>query len=109
MGLILLAMGVQCVAADASMTCSHPEFRAPRRPWWATAGSGPTRRRGVPGFKSCVERYPGYSADFFDGKHYVLQGTSWATDNGLIRRSFRNWYQGRVPFVFRQVPLRRLT
>ncbi len=40
------------------------------------------------------------SADFFDGKHYVLKGASWATDAQLIRRSFRNWYQARYPYVF---------
>ena len=44
--------------------------------------------------------YPGYSADFFDGKHYVLKGASWATDVKLVRRSFRNWYQARYPHVF---------
>jgi ergothioneine biosynthesis protein EgtB len=55
---------------------------------------------GFPGFKAYIERYPGYSADFFDGKHYVLKGASWATDGALVRRSFRNWYQARYPFVF---------
>ena len=55
---------------------------------------------GFPGFKAYIERYPGYSADFFDGKHYVLKGASWATADRLVRRSFRNWYQARYPFVF---------
>ena len=55
---------------------------------------------GFPGFKAYIERYPGYSADFFDGKHYVLKGASWATADDLVRRSFRNWYQARYPFVF---------
>jgi ergothioneine biosynthesis protein EgtB len=55
---------------------------------------------GFPGFKAYIERYPGYSADFFDGKHYVLKGASWATDGGLVRKSFRNWYQARYPYVF---------
>jgi ergothioneine biosynthesis protein EgtB len=53
-----------------------------------------------PGFDAYIPRYPGYSADFFDGKHYVLKGASWATDAQLIRRSFRNWYQARYPYVF---------
>jgi len=44
--------------------------------------------------------YPGYSADFFDGKHFVLKGGSWATDKVMIRRSFRNWYQAHYPYVF---------
>ena len=53
-----------------------------------------------PGFDAYIPGYPGYSADFFDGKHYVLKGASWATDAQLIRRSFRNWYQARYPYVF---------
>ncbi len=55
---------------------------------------------GFPGFKAYIERYPGYSADFFDGKHYVLKGASWATADDLVRPSFRNWYQAHYPFVF---------
>jgi ergothioneine biosynthesis protein EgtB len=53
-----------------------------------------------PGFRAYIPGYPGYSADFFDGKHYVLKGASWATDSRLLRRSFRNWYQARYPYVF---------
>jgi ergothioneine biosynthesis protein EgtB len=53
-----------------------------------------------PGFDAYIPGYPGYSADFFDAKHYVLKGASWATDAQLIRRSFRNWYQARYPYVF---------
>jgi ergothioneine biosynthesis protein EgtB len=53
-----------------------------------------------PGFRAYIPGYPGYSADFFDGKHYVVKGASWATDSGLLRRSFRNWYQARYPYVF---------
>lgn len=47
------------------------------------------------------EVYPGYSADFFDGKHNVLLGASWATHPIIAeRRSFRNWYQRAYPYVF---------
>jgi formylglycine-generating enzyme required for sulfatase activity len=53
-----------------------------------------------PGFRPCLPTYPGYSQDFFDGHHYVLKGASWATDDLLLRRSFRNWYQPRYPYVF---------
>ena len=53
-----------------------------------------------PGFEAYIARYPGYSADFFDGKHFVLKGGSWATGAPLTRRSFRNWYQGHYPYVF---------
>jgi ergothioneine biosynthesis protein EgtB len=52
------------------------------------------------GFQAYIPGYPGYSADFFDGKHFVLKGASWATDAALVRRSFRNWYQARYPYVF---------
>ena len=55
---------------------------------------------GLPGFKAYIERYPGYSADFFDGKHYVLKGASWATAADLVRASFRNWFQAHYPYVF---------
>lgn len=44
--------------------------------------------------------YRGYSADFFDGRHYVLKGGSPATDVGLLRPSFRNWFQPHYPFVY---------
>lgn len=54
----------------------------------------------LPGFRAFIPGYPGYSADFFDAKHCVLKGASWATDSQLVRRSFRNWYQARYPYVF---------
>jgi len=53
-----------------------------------------------PGFKPLVDSYPNYSSDFFDGKHFVLKGASWATSAELLRPSFRNWYQARYPYVF---------
>lgn len=43
--------------------------------------------------------YPGYSADFFDGKHFVMKGASWVTDRQLVRRSFRNWFYGHYPYM----------
>jgi ergothioneine biosynthesis protein EgtB len=52
-----------------------------------------------PGFVP-QKTYPEYSADFFDGKHFVLKGASWATAARLIRPSFRNWYQAHYPYVF---------
>jgi formylglycine-generating enzyme required for sulfatase activity len=55
---------------------------------------------GFPGFDACIRGYPGYSADFFDGKHYVLKGASWATARDLVRPSFRNWFQPHYPYVF---------
>src|SRR3989441_6541184 len=62
---------------------------------WTESVFGP-----FPGFTAHIPGYPGYSADFFDGKHYVLKGASWATAANLIRPSFRNWYQARYPYVF---------
>jgi ergothioneine biosynthesis protein EgtB len=53
-----------------------------------------------PGFDPYIPGYAGYSADFFDAKHYVLKGASWATDAQLVRRTFRNWYQARYPYIF---------
>jgi ergothioneine biosynthesis protein EgtB len=53
----------------------------------------------LPGF-SPMAAYPDYSRDFFDGKHFVVKGASWATAAELIRPSFRNWYQARYPYVF---------
>ena len=44
--------------------------------------------------------YPRYSADFFDGRHFVLKGASPATPAALLRRTFRNWFQPRYPYVF---------
>ena len=44
--------------------------------------------------------YPGYSADFFDGKHYVMKGASPRTGACMLRRSFRNWFQPHYPFVY---------
>lgn len=53
-----------------------------------------------PGFTPWARTYPGYSADFFDGTHYVMLGASWATDRALVRPSFRNWFQPHYPYVF---------
>jgi formylglycine-generating enzyme required for sulfatase activity len=52
-----------------------------------------------PGFAPMAS-YPEYSKDFFDGKHFVIKGGSWATAAELIRPSFRNWYQAHYPYVF---------
>jgi ergothioneine biosynthesis protein EgtB len=52
-----------------------------------------------PGFAP-MPNYRGYSQDFFDGRHFVLLGASWATDEVFLRPSFRNWFQPHYPFVF---------
>ena len=43
--------------------------------------------------------YPGYSANFFDGKHYVMKGGAARTAACLLRRSFRNWFQAHYPYI----------
>jgi gamma-glutamyl hercynylcysteine S-oxide synthase len=44
--------------------------------------------------------YPGYSANFFDGKHYVIKGGSGRTAACMLRRSFRNWFQAHYQYVY---------
>jgi formylglycine-generating enzyme required for sulfatase activity len=54
---------------------------------------------GFPGFQPFAH-YPGYSADFFDGRHFVLKGASPVTPTALTRRSFRNWFQDRYRYAY---------
>jgi formylglycine-generating enzyme required for sulfatase activity len=44
--------------------------------------------------------YPGYSADFFDGQHYVLKGASPRTAAVFTRSSFRNWFRSDYPYMY---------
>lgn len=52
-----------------------------------------------PGFEA-FSFYPGYSADFFDGQHYVIKGGSSRTARSILRRSFRNWFQPHYQYVY---------
>ena len=61
---------------------------------WTSTVFGP-----FPGFEAMAS-YPEYSADFFDGQHYVLKGASPATARELIRPSFRNWFRPNYPYVY---------
>jgi formylglycine-generating enzyme required for sulfatase activity len=54
---------------------------------------------GFAGFRP-MPSYPEYSADFFDGKHYVMKGASPATARELVRRSLRNWFRPTYPYVY---------
>ncbi|KAL4806271.1 C-type lectin protein [Aspergillus unguis] len=50
------------------------------------------------GFKA-MEIYPGYTSDFFDGKHNIILGGSWATHPRIAgRTTFMNWYQRNYPY-----------
>jgi ergothioneine biosynthesis protein EgtB len=61
---------------------------------WTSTPFGP-----LPGFTP-FPFYKGYSADFFDGKHFVMKGGSARTDASMLRRSFRNWFQPHYPYVY---------
>jgi iron(II)-dependent oxidoreductase len=52
-----------------------------------------------PGFQT-FSYYPGYSANFFDGKHFVIKGGSARSASAFLRRSFRNWFQPHYQYVY---------
>ncbi|KAF9272712.1 hypothetical protein BGZ88_004478 [Linnemannia elongata] len=82
--------------STASSNSFH--FSGPGGLWdWTSTTFAPLDKEG---FKTST-LYPGYSTDFFDEKHMVVLGASWATHPRIAeRRSFRNWYQANYPFVF---------
>ena len=105
-------------AIDAAPSAAHGNFGGERndpvpagsRPEGASAwgvlelvGNGwewtSTPFAGFDGFAPMAS-YPRYSADFFDGRHFVLKGASPATPVPLVRRTFRNWFQARYPYVY---------
>jgi iron(II)-dependent oxidoreductase len=49
---------------------------------------------------SAMASYPEYSADFFDGQHFVMKGASPVTARELLRPTFRNWFRARYPYVY---------
>jgi gamma-glutamyl hercynylcysteine S-oxide synthase len=52
-----------------------------------------------PGFEP-FPFYRGYSADFFDGKHFVMKGGSALTAACMLRATFRNWFQAHYQYVY---------
>jgi ergothioneine biosynthesis protein EgtB len=87
---------------DPEPAGSHPEGQSA---WgiedlvgngWEWTGSAFTP---FPGFRA-MPSYPEYSADFFDGAHFVLKGASPATARELLRPTFRNWFRSRYPYVY---------
>jgi len=87
---------------DPAPAGSHPEGRSAwgvadlvGNGWeWTSTPFGP-----FPGFRPMAS-YPQYSADFFDGEHFVLKGASPATARELLRPTFRNWFRARYPYVY---------
>jgi ergothioneine biosynthesis protein EgtB len=61
---------------------------------WTSSVFGP-----FPGFEP-FPFYLGYSANFFDGKHFLMKGGSAQTAACMLRRSFRNWFQSHYPHVY---------
>ncbi len=61
---------------------------------WTSSSFGP-----LPGFQPFAF-YTGYSANFFDRKHFVLKGGSSRTAACMLRRSFRNWFQPHYPYIY---------
>ncbi|KIH91752.1 N-methyltransferase [Sporothrix brasiliensis 5110] len=60
--------------------------------------SSPLRRHD--GFEP-MRLYPGYTADFFDEKHNIVLGGSWATHPRISgRKSFVNWYQRNYQYAW---------
>ncbi|HYS03641.1 MAG TPA: SUMF1/EgtB/PvdO family nonheme iron enzyme [Candidatus Dormibacteraeota bacterium] len=87
---------------DPAPTGSHPDGRSAwgvddlvGNGWeWTSTPFAP-----FPGFRA-MAAYPEYSADFFDGDHFVMKGASSATARELLRPSFRNWFRARYPYVY---------
>jgi len=87
---------------DPAPTGSHPDGRSAwgvddlvGNGWeWTSTPFAP-----FPGFRA-MAAYPEYSADFFDGDHFVMKGASSATARELLRPTFRNWFRARYPYVY---------
>jgi ergothioneine biosynthesis protein EgtB len=61
---------------------------------WTATPFGP-----FPGFEP-FPFYRGYSADFFDDRHWVMKGGSARTAACFLRRPFRNWFQPNYPYMY---------
>jgi len=87
---------------DATPVNSHVEGASAFGVWdlagngweWTSTEFGP-----LPGFQPS-RFYPGFSANFFDGRHFVMKGGSSRTAACMLRRPFRNWFQPHYPYVF---------
>ncbi|KAJ2979433.1 hypothetical protein NUW58_g7199 [Xylaria curta] len=73
--------------------------RASGWPWDAGEWTSSTLRKHE-GFEP-MALYPLYTADFFDEKHNIVLGGSWATHPRIAgRKSFINWYQRNYPYAW---------
>ncbi len=87
---------------DPSPVQAHPENRSAfgvegqfGNGWeWTSTTFGP-----LEGFEP-FPFYLGYSANFFDGKHFIIKGGSPRTAACMLRPSFRNWFQGHYQYVY---------
>jgi ergothioneine biosynthesis protein EgtB len=87
---------------DPSPVQAHPENRSEfgvegqfGNGWeWTSTEFGPLQ-----GFEP-FPFYLGYSANFFDGKHFVIKGGSPRTAACMLRPSFRNWFQAHYQYVY---------
>ncbi len=87
---------------DATPVDGHPQgaselgvFDLVGNGWeWTSSEFSP-----LPGFERFAF-YPGYSANFFDGKHFVMKGGSARTDACMLRRTFRNWFQPHYQYAY---------
>jgi len=83
------------IPVDAGAPGRHGVFQMIGNGWeWTSTVFGP-----FPGFER-FPFYPGYSADFFDGKHFVMKGGSPRTAWCMLRESFRNWFRADYPYVY---------
>jgi iron(II)-dependent oxidoreductase len=96
------AGAIDFVSWDPQPAGSHPESASAwgvedliGNGWeWTSTPFGP-----FPGFTPSPS-YPEYSADFFDGEHFVMKGASTVTAVELVRPTFRNWFRARYPYVY---------
>lgn len=56
----------------------------------------------LPGFQT-HDLYPDQSAPFFDNKHFMMLGGSWATNGTMALPCYRNWFR---PFFYQHVGFR---
>jgi iron(II)-dependent oxidoreductase len=98
-----LAAWPECGAGNTGLRSWHPLPETGRTGATPLTGNGwewtATPFAGYPGFRP-MPQYAEYSADFFDGRHFVLRGASPVTPPEIIRPSFRNWFQDRYRFAY---------